>query len=59
MWYSFKSKDRKIQGYCPTRDEEGVAKFADYPIKNLVIKKVIWDGKEFIVEDYQSVPKKD
>ena len=42
-WYFFKSKDKKIQGYC----QGEVARFAGYSRKDLVIKKVSWNGKEF------------
>ncbi len=41
-WYFFKNK--KVQGYCPGK----VAEFAGYPISQLVIQRVIWDGKEFV-----------
>lgn len=46
-WYQFRSKDRKVRGYCPARDEPGVVRFAGYPLEELVIERVIWDGKQF------------
>lgn len=54
-WYSFKSKDRKVRGYCPAETELEVARFADYEIKDLIIRKVIWDkdGKEFVNNESQ------
>jgi hypothetical protein len=49
-WYGFKSKDRKVQGYCPAKDGAGVARFVNYPLKDLIIKPVKWDKrkKEFV-----------
>lgn len=47
-WYQFRSKDRKVRGYCPAKDEPGVARFAGYPVENLIIEPVIWNGKEFV-----------
>ena len=46
-WYSFKSKDRKVRGYCLGETEAEVARFAGYPIAELNIEKVIWDEKQF------------
>lgn len=43
-WYFFKNK--KVQGYCLGK----VAKFAGYPISELVIQRVIFNGREFVVE---------
>jgi len=47
-WYSFKSKDRKVRGYCPAKNEDGVARLAGYPAEQLVIERVRWNGKEFV-----------
>lgn len=47
-WYQFRSKDRKVRGYCPTRDEAEVARLAGYPREELVIEQVTWNGKEFV-----------
>jgi len=47
-WYSFKSKDGKIRGYCPAKSEQEVAEFAGYPISELHIGRVKWNGKEFV-----------
>lgn len=47
-WYSFRSKNRKVRGYCPARDEEEVARFAGYPVEELVIEPIRWNGKEFL-----------
>ena len=46
-WFSFRSKDKKVCGYCPAKDRAGVARFAGYPLRDLVIKWVRWNGKEF------------
>ena len=43
-WYSFKSKDGKVRGYCPGN----VAEFAGYPLEELVVERVKWNGKEFV-----------
>ncbi|MBA7649668.1 hypothetical protein ES703_57466 [subsurface metagenome] len=48
QWYQFRAKDRKVRGYCPARDEQGVARLAGYPVEELVIELVKWDGKEFV-----------
>ena len=37
-----------MRGYCPAKDEPGVARFAGYPVENLIIEPVIWNGKEFV-----------
>ena len=47
-WYLFTSKDTKVRGYCPATSKLGVARFAGYPIKELVIQRVKWNGEEFI-----------
>ena len=47
-WYSYKSKDRKVKGYCPADSEDGVASLAGYPVEQLVIERVRWNGKEFV-----------
>lgn len=46
-WYSFKSKDRKVKGLVPARSELEVARFAGYPISELVIQRVKWNNEEF------------
>jgi len=46
-WYSFRSKDGKVKGYCPAESEAELARFAGYELKELVIKRVRWNGKEF------------
>ena len=46
-WFFFRSKDRKVQGYCLAKDRRGVARFAGYPLRDLVIKPVRWNGKMF------------
>lgn len=38
-WYSFKSRDGKVQGYCPAKSELEVARFAGYPISELIISR--------------------
>lgn len=48
QWYFFKSKDKKVKGYCPARNEQEVARFAGYPLEELIIEKVIFDGEEFV-----------
>lgn len=45
-WYYFKNK--QVQGYCPALNEQEVARFADYPIPELRIERVAWNGEEFI-----------
>ncbi|MBA7570104.1 hypothetical protein ES708_11851 [subsurface metagenome] len=47
-WYQYRSKDRKVRGYCPAKNEAEVAYFAGYPVKDLIIEPVRWDGKEFV-----------
>ena len=47
-WYRYRSKDRKVRGYCPVDDEPGVARFAGYSVEELVIELVKWNGKEFV-----------
>jgi len=47
-WYQYRSKDRKVRGYCLARNEIGVAYFASYPIEELHIEQVTWNGKEFV-----------
>ena len=47
-WYQYRSKDRKVRGYCPAKNEAEVAHFAGYPVKDLIIEPVRWDGKEFV-----------
>lgn len=43
-WYQFKSRDGKVRGYCP----RNVARFSGYPISELVIQRVKWNGEEFV-----------
>lgn len=47
-WYSFKSKDRRVIGYCPAKSKAGVALFAGKKVKELVIERVRWNGEEFV-----------
>lgn len=46
-WHKYHSKDGKIRGYCPGN----VARFAGYPISELVIQRVKWNGEEFVKGD--------
>jgi hypothetical protein len=46
IWFGFRSKDGRAKGYCPAEDEAGVARFANYPIGELIIKRARWDGKK-------------
>lgn len=39
QWYKFSSKDRKVRGLVPARDEEQVARLAGYPVEGLVIER--------------------
>jgi len=50
-WYFFKSKDGKVKGYCPAKSKQEVARFAEYPISELVIQRVIFNGEEFVSEE--------
>ncbi|MCK5019563.1 MAG: hypothetical protein KAS32_21060 [Candidatus Peribacteraceae bacterium] len=45
-WYFFKNK--KVQGYCPAKNEREVARFADQPISELRVERVVWNDEEFI-----------
>lgn len=36
-----------MTGYCPARDEAEVARFAGYPVEELIIERLKWNGKEF------------
>lgn len=47
-WYSFKSKDGVARGYCPAESKQEVARFAGYPIGELVIERVVWNGEKFV-----------
>ena len=47
-WYSFKSKDGKVRGLVPATSKLGVARFSGYPISELVIEQVVWNGEEFV-----------
>jgi len=47
-WYPFKSKDGKVRGYCPAETQQEVARFSRYPLSELVIERVVWNGKEFV-----------
>ena len=47
-WYSYRSKDKKVRGYCLARDEAEVAYIAGYPVEELVIERARWNGKEFV-----------
>ena len=37
-----------MQGYCPAKSELEVARFAGYPIAELRIERVVWNGREFV-----------
>jgi len=54
-WYSFKSKDGNIRGYALEKGKQQVARFAEYPISELHIEKVVWNGEEFVSEDIHSI----
>ena len=56
QWYQYRSKDRKVRGYCPAEDESGVAHFAGYPVEDLIIEPVTWNGKEFVKDDRPLFP---
>lgn len=43
-WYKYKSKDKRVQGYCP----RSKIKLSGYPKSELILEKVRWNGKEFI-----------
>lgn len=47
-WYKYRSRDGKVRGYCPAKSKQEVARFAGYPLKELIVKKVIYDGEEFV-----------
>lgn len=47
-WYQYRSKDRKVRGIVLTRDKEQVARLAGYPVEELVIERVTWNGREFV-----------
>jgi len=47
-WYQYRSKDKKTQGYCPGKNEAEVAHFASYPVEELVIERIRWNGKELV-----------
>lgn len=47
-WYKYRSKDKKVQGYCPAKSKLVVARFLRYPISELVIQRVKWNGEEFV-----------
>lgn len=46
-WYSYKSKDGKVKGIVLSGSKEGVARLAGYDMEDLIIREVIWDGKQF------------
>ena len=47
-WYQFKSKDGKVKGLAPAQGKAEVARFAGYPISELHIERVVWNGEEFV-----------
>ncbi len=47
-WYSYKSKDRKVTGIVLARSKAAVARLAGYPVGELVIERVRWNGEEFV-----------
>jgi len=36
-WYYFKTKDGKVKGLVPATSEQEIARFAGYPVEELVI----------------------
>jgi len=47
-WYQYRSKDRKVRGIVLCNSKEQVARLAGYPLEELVIERVKWNGKEFV-----------
>ena len=47
-WYQYRSKDRKIKGYVLARSKAAVASLAGYPVGELVIERVVYNGREFV-----------
>lgn len=47
-WYQYRSKDRKVRGIVMSQSKAAVARLAGYPVKELVIERVEWNGKEFV-----------
>lgn len=37
-----------MRGLVPAKNEAEVARFAGYPVEELVIERVRWNGKEFV-----------
>ncbi len=48
QWYQFESKDRKVRGIVLSRSKAAVARLAGYPVEELVIERVEWNGEEFV-----------
>ena len=46
-WYSFRARDRSMQGFCPADNEDGVCRFASRTRKELVIKPAIYGKNGF------------
>lgn len=40
--YQFISKDGKVRGLVTARSKQEVAKFAGYPVEELIIKPEVW-----------------
>jgi len=47
-WYNFKSKDGSIRGYALEKGKQYVAILVGYPRNELIIKRVIFNGEEFV-----------
>ena len=46
-WYQFKSKDGRVKGIILSNSKAKVARFSGYPISELYIERVVWNGEEF------------
>ena len=49
-WYQFRSKDGKQRGIILARSKAAVVRFAGYPVEQLIIEPVTWNGSEFLPE---------
>lgn len=47
-WYQYRSKDGKVKGIVLARSKAAVARLAGYPVEELVIERVVWNGREFV-----------
>jgi len=50
-WYQYRSKDRKVRGIVLANSKAKVARLAGYPLGELVIERVRWNGKEFVKDN--------